>query len=123
MFHVPEKYRVTTGLMASSTLDGNNGLFVFALGNFKKKPFIISCIASDGLGWEHVSVSTNLGTPFWEVMQRVKDLFWDEEDCVIQFHPPKSVYVNNHPFVLHLWRQVGVNYQTPPTELVGVLIS
>ena len=37
-----------------------------------------------------------------------KALFWDEDDCVIQYHPPRSEYVNNHQNCLHLWRPIGV---------------
>lgn len=82
-------------------------------------------IASDGqdTGWDHVSchLQTPDGkrTPNWEIMCAVKDLFWDETDCVIQFHPPKADYVNKHPNVLHLWRKVGVNWETPPKGLIG----
>ena len=70
--------------------------------------------------WEHCSVSINRArTPSWEIMCAVKDLFWDEEDVVVQFHPKKSEYVNNHPHVLHLWRQVGKEYELPDSILVG----
>jgi hypothetical protein len=48
----------------------------------------------------------------------VKDLFWSEHECVVQFHPPRSVYVNNHPFCLHLWHKP--NLPTPPVILVGI---
>src|SRR5262245_59480517 len=54
-------------------------------------------------GWEHVSVSTQRRTPNWAEMCFVKDMFWEAEETVIQFHPPESKYVNNHPFVLHMW--------------------
>lgn len=70
-------------------------------------------------GWEHVSVSTPKRTPNWTEMCLVKDLFWDEEETVIQFHPPKSQYVNNHPHVLHLWKSPH-EVQLPPSILVGV---
>jgi hypothetical protein len=70
-------------------------------------------------GWEHVSVSTARRTPNWREMCFVKDLFWDAEECVVQFHPPKSEYVNNHPLVLHLWRQKA-GFPMPPSILVGV---
>lgn len=51
-------------------------------------------------------------------MCKVKDLFWDEEDVVVQFHPRKSEYVDNHKYCLHLWRKAGVDIETPPLELV-----
>ncbi|WP_456813633.1 MULTISPECIES: DUF7694 domain-containing protein [unclassified Bradyrhizobium] len=45
--------------------------------------------------WEHVAVSTPRRCPNWEEMCFVKDLFWNEEECVMQLHPPHSQYVNN----------------------------
>ena len=77
-------------------------------------------IFSDGEGWEHVSVSTPTRTPNWAEMCFVKSLFWDDDDTVIQFHPPKSEYVNNHAFCLHLWRpNNGAVIPLPPSILVG----
>lgn len=77
-------------------------------------------ICSDGLGWEHVSVSLADRTPTWEEMCYVKDLFWDEHEWVVQYHPPKSLYVNNHPFCLHLWRPTTCIIPAPLTILVGI---
>jgi hypothetical protein len=48
----------------------------------------------------------------------VKDLFWDVEEVVVQFHPKKSEYVNNFR-VLHLWRPTNGVFPTPPAILVG----
>jgi hypothetical protein len=47
-------------------------------------------------------------------------MFWCEEDCVVQYHPPKSQYVNNHPFCLHLWRPIDHQLPAPDSLLVGV---
>lgn len=75
--------------------------------------------------WEHVSVSVRNGRepaarcPTWEEMAWVKDLCWEPEECVIQFHPPKSDYVNYHPGVLHLWKPVGVEVPRPPSLAVA----
>jgi hypothetical protein len=49
----------------------------------------------------------------------IKDIFWDPEDAVIQIHPPKSKYVNQHPFCLHLWKPTNFELQLPLEELVG----
>lgn len=65
-------------------------------------------------GWEHVSVSTPHRIPTWLEMCLVKDLFWDDEEVVVQFHPRKSEYVNQHPHVLHLWRPRLTAIPTPP---------
>lgn len=113
-FRVPEQFRV---LEYSSKEIGNNGLFEM----HGPCGIALRVVASDGLGWEHVSVSVYKmkRLPNWREMCFVKDLFWDEEDCVIQFHPPKSDYVNNFE-VLHMWREIGVNYKTPPSILIGL---
>jgi hypothetical protein len=51
----------------------------------------------------------------------IKDTFWDGEDCVMQLHPPRSEYVNNHPYCLHLWRPTdGRVIPQPPSIFVGV---
>ena len=111
-FKVPNNFRVRTGAMASSEEDGNNGMFVVTLRNDQK----VKVIASDGLGWEHVSVSRSDRTPTWDEMCQIKDLFWESEDCVVQYHPAKKDYVNVHNHCLHLWRTEGI--PTPPTFMV-----
>jgi len=70
-------------------------------------------------GWEHVSVSADKRCPTWEEMCFVKDLFWDEHELAVQYHPPKSDYVNFHPFCLHLWRPNSGAIMLPPTYMVG----
>ena len=47
-------------------------------------------IASAGFGWEHVSVSLPNRTPNWREMEFVCRLFWTEDECVMQLHPPRS---------------------------------
>lgn len=119
----PEKYRITTGVMPSRKGD-TFGLFIIARPNINVR--IVACDGTE-TGWEHVSVSTRIQkpdgeiidrTPPWEMMNMVKDLFWGDEECVVQFHPPKSVYVNHNPSVLHLWKKLGEHYETPPIILV-----
>jgi hypothetical protein len=118
--HVPDKYRLRTGPLASDASYGNNGAFTLPLGTR-----YASVIASDGAEidrprWEHVSVSFKDRCPTWDEMCKVKAIFWDAEDVVIQYHPAESEYVNNFPFCLHLWRPVGVDLPCPPAFLVGV---
>lgn len=119
MFKVPEKFRIRALPFASSPKDGNNGAFLIDRGRTK-----LFVIASDGMGWEHVSVHAisegKERTPTWSEMCFIKDLFWEAEDAVVQYHPPKSEYVNMHKFTLHLWRPVNVTLPRPDKILVGV---
>ena len=41
-----------------------------------------------------------------------------QDECVVQFHPPKSEYVNLHPYCLHLWKKIGGTFETPPKIFV-----
>lgn len=109
----------------STDEDGMNGAFAIPL----LAKVIANCIVSDGTGlkevgmevWEHVSVHINDNgrqrLPTWWEMCLIKDVFWDEEETVVQFHPAKSQYVNCHPRVLHLWRRKE-GFPTPDIAMV-----
>ncbi|MDJ1468186.1 DUF7694 domain-containing protein [Xanthocytophaga flava] len=117
----PNDCRVRTGFMASDDSAGNNGMFILKAGEIFLK-CMVSNDSSNKFGqWEHVSVSVFAGNrcPSWEEMCFVKDTFWDEDECVIQFHPPKELYVNCHPHVLHLWKKRGFEIPIPDPILVG----
>lgn len=81
-----------------------------------------SVICSTGAGWEHVSVSPYKKQimPSWEDMCAIKDMFWGEDEAVIQIHPPKAEYVNNMPNCLHLWKCTYKEMVLPPSILVGI---
>ena len=113
-FRVPEKYRIRSGRAGSDESYGNNGAFEVKLRHGQT----VFVIASDQLSWEHVSVSRRDRCPTWDEMCLIKDIFWDEEECVVQFHPPRSQYVDTHPYCLHLWKKIGETYETPPKEFV-----
>jgi hypothetical protein len=129
MFRVPNEYRVRTGNYGSNDAYGNNGQFLIPpLKSSNRHENNYRCLAvqaSDDMDWEHVSVhayhvlSGKTYTPYWEEMCYIKDLFWEAEDLVIQYHPPKSVYVNIHPNVLHLWRYAkGLVIPLPSQEFI-----
>ena len=94
--------------------DNGNGIFEIKIDG---KTYMI--IASNGGGWEHVSVSNEKHIPSWNVMCKIKDLFFKDTETVIQFHPPKSEYVNLHKNCLHLWRNIENETKTPPKQFVG----
>ena len=79
-----------------------------------------SVIWSFGGGWEHVSVAPyrNYITPSWDDMCKLKEMFFKDEECVVQFHPPKSEYINNMPNCLHLWRPIKEAVPMPPEYMV-----
>ena len=113
MFHAPQEYLAKHPILGLG--EGNNGFF-----QFKKNGITYRIQASDGLGWEHVSVSLSVKRcTDWEEMCMIKDLFWDEDDCVVQFHPPKSEYVNYHKYCLHLWRPIHQKIPIPESIMIG----
>lgn len=81
-----------------------------------------SVIWSFGGGWEHVSVCpySHNHTPTWDEMCSLKDMFFRDDEVVVQYHPAKSEYVNNMPNCLHLWRPINEVLPTPPSIMVGV---
>jgi hypothetical protein len=119
---VPEKLeagRIRSGPYGSTAAYGLTGAF-FVMGPTGAE---LKIVASDGEGWEHVSVSTDRRPPNWAEMCFVKDLFWADDELVIQFHPPKDEYVNCHPHCLHLWRPTNAEVPTPPSSLVGPKVN
>lgn len=111
--------RIRTGPMASEDSDGFNGAFRLWVGHR-----FYNVVASNGLGWEHVSVSIAdepTKTPKWEAMCDIKNIFWGEDLTVVQFHPKRSEYVNFHPGVLHMWRPTdpAKQIELPPSIFVG----
>lgn len=79
----------------------------------------LNFIFSYQLGWEHLSVSMPNKTPSWEQMCIMKDIFWDEDEACVQFHPKKEDYVNMHSHCLHIWKPISESLPLPPSILVG----
>lgn len=125
---VPEEYRLKDHeVLGSNAGHGNNGFFIVP--HPKITDYAYQVQASDGMGWEHVSISLikkekrNIKAvercPTWGEMCWVKTLFWGDEEAVMQLHPPKSEWVNNHPYCLHLWRPREINIPLPESIMVG----
>lgn len=113
MLKFPEKFREGGKV-------NENGYFLLPRQGKSGKYYTV--IASNGEGWEHVSVSiaTEKRTPTWEEMCYIKSMFWDDEDPVMQLHPPRSQWVSNHPYCLHLWRPLRTDIPLPAPEMVGL---
>lgn len=99
----------------SSKLHGFKGVFFF-----KHKGATLKVIASDGEGWDHISVSLGHRCPSWSEMCIIKDIFFNPDEVVIQYHPAKAEYINCHPHCLHMWKPQGVDLLVPPGILVGI---
>lgn len=69
-------------------------------------------------GWDHVSISTPSRCPTWEEMCFMKDMFFDPEECCVEYHPKHSEYINDMPYCLHIWKPQGQDMPRPPKELV-----
>ncbi len=76
-------------------------------------------IASCGAGWDHVSVSRKNRTPNYPEMVFVKNLFFRDDETVMELHVPSADHVNLHPNCLHLWRPQNVEIPRPPAWMVG----
>lgn len=46
-------------------------------------------------------------------MQFLRNLFFRENDVVLEFHPAKKDYVNNHNYVLHMWESTDKKFVHP----------
>lgn len=77
-------------------------------------------VASDGMGWDHVSVSLANRCPTWEEMEYVKHIFFREGETAMQLHVPVSDHINCHPYCLHLWRPQNAEIPRPPAIMVGL---
>lgn len=116
-----EKYRIKSfGPWSSSLGDGNNGMFAIP-----RNGVFLMCLVSDGLGWDHVSVSVREKDgesvercPTWEELEFVKRTFFSEGETAVQLHVPVSKHINVHNYVLHLWRKQGFEYPLPPSAMV-----
>lgn len=134
MIKAPEQYRVKDHpILGSNSSYGNNGFFVIP--HPKIALYYYQCQISDGMDWEHVSVSLIKDIaparqrrkkfsmvercPTWEEMCYIKSVFFNEEESVMQLHPPKSQWVNNHPYCLHLWKPSLIEIPLPLQIMVG----
>ena len=112
---IDEIKNATHFIVKQVSSDGGQGVITYG-------KMIGSVIWSNGCGWEHVSVAPYKHSyiPTWEDMCKLKSMFFYDDEWVVQFHPPKSQYVNNMPNCLHLWRPIYVPLPVPPSVLVGI---
>lgn len=119
-FELLDKFRIKTGQW--KTDDGQKfGLFFIPVRMPGKSPMKVMCSPlEESAEWWHVSVSLPNRCPTWDEMSLIKGLFFSDDDTVIQFHPKKEEYINNHPYCLHLWKNNKKEIELPPSYLVGL---
>lgn len=84
----------------------------------KKKLYYV--IASNTHGFDHLSISipNTERNPKWLEMCAIKDLFFNKDETVIQYHPSEENYVNTHEYCLHLWRPQNEKIPLPPKWMI-----
>jgi hypothetical protein len=75
-------------------------------------------LASTTGGWDHVSVSLPSRCPRWAEMEAVKRAFFADDEVAMQLHVAVADHVNDHPFVLHIWRPQHATIPLPPSSFV-----
>lgn len=108
--------------MGSDDSYGNNGVFLI---KYNEKT-ILNCVVSDGEGWDHVSVHITTikknrviqRTPTWKEMCKAKEIFFTDDEWVVQYHPAKKAYINDHDYTLHLWRPQKSDLPKPELWMV-----
>lgn len=120
MKHIQEIKRNPKQKILHMTEDGGNGYLALKA---TRRNESMAVVFSWGGGWDHVSASCAKRTPCWDEMCEIKSIFFDDDETVIQFHPAASVYVNNHPHCLHLWKKQGQEHELPPSIMTGIKCS
>jgi len=98
-----------------SSGDDKAGLFMIKL-KYDKYPLRI--VASNGEGWDHVSVSKEKKIPSWLEMDEIKRLFFKEDEIAFQLHAKPSDHINIHSNCLHIWRPHNLKIPEPPKFMV-----
>jgi len=118
-FDKVESSRITQGFGRWNSLPGDRYGAFLIYGPCGRPLKVIASDSTAEIPWEHVSVSLNKRTPNWVEMCFIKDLFWNDDEPVMQLHPRKADYINNHEHCLHLWKPANAEIPLPPTEAVG----
>lgn len=110
----PEIINSISEMVVGRVEDGYDGMQA----TLKYGSRVFCVIASWGMGWDHVSVSMKREAPSWDLMCMIKDMFFRDDEVVLQYHPAKASYVNVHKHCLHLWRPQNVEVPVPDLVMV-----
>lgn len=81
---------------------------------------LLMVVASNGEGWDHVSVSRRNRCPNWEEMEHVAALFFKDDETAMQLHVPRAEHLSLHPYCLHWWRPHDAAIPRPPSNMVAI---
>lgn len=76
-------------------------------------------VASNGEGWDHISISRKNRCPNWPEMEHAKRLFFQDDETAMQLHVPVSDHRSFHDFCLHIWRPHSFDIPRPPAIMVA----
>ena len=77
-------------------------------------------IASQGVGWDHVSVSRKNRCPNWAEMDYIKRLFFAPDEVCMQLHVAEAKHISVAHTCLHIWRpNDGTEIPLPPAIMVA----
>ena len=97
---------------------GCNGDLCNGVFRIPRSGYELLVIASNGDGWDHVSVSrSDAANPSWDDMCEAKKLFFDDSETVVQFYMVVAKHINVPLPVLHLWKPQGEEIKLPPRRL------
>ena len=99
--------------------DDRNGVFNVSIRSPARPVAKLAVIASSDMGWDHVSVSHKTRTPKWDEMEKIKRMFFKDDETAMQLHVPSEQHINLHPHCLHLWRPHFQEIPRPPSIMVG----
>jgi hypothetical protein len=78
-------------------------------------------IEADGRRWQHMSMAHRDRTPRWEELIAAKEWLMGGDCYAYQVAPPRAVYVNTNPNVLHLFRCLDAEAGAVLPEFSGVV--
>lgn len=120
-----EPYRVPDPLGSGAQYGDSFGAFIIPGPNNQPLRVLVSdgdfeaAGLSEEFAWEHVSVSLPNRCPNWPEMDFIKNIFWRDDETVMQLHVPRVEHKNLHPYCLHLWRPLRAEIPRPPSLAVA----
>jgi len=94
--------------------DGGNGCFIVPYHGAE-----LCVIASNGGGWDHLSISLATRCPTWEEMEHIRKMFARAGEVWLQYGLPPAKHINAHPYCLHWWRPQHREVKLPPSYMVA----